>query len=68
MMMVHYGTLAPRNQVIKNAAIQEELSNDLGRKILCVKMEAAGLMDNSPCIVIRSIWGREDNSHCNRHR
>ncbi|KAK8057873.1 ankyrin repeat-containing protein [Apiospora saccharicola] len=63
-MMVHYGTIASGNQVIKNAKLRDQLSIDLGGNILCVEMEAAGLMDNFPCIVIRGICDYAD-SHKN---
>ncbi|KAK8108443.1 purine and uridine phosphorylase [Apiospora sp. TS-2023a] len=64
MIMVHYGTIASGNQVIKNAKLRDQLSKDLGGNILCVEMEAAGLMDNFPCIVIRGICDYTD-SHKN---
>ncbi|KAK8061156.1 hypothetical protein PG997_015377 [Apiospora hydei] len=63
-MVVHYGTIASGNQVIKDAKIRDQLSDDLGGNILCVEMEAAGLMDNFPCIVIRGICDYAD-SHKN---
>ncbi|KAK8017199.1 hypothetical protein PG991_008275 [Apiospora marii] len=63
-MMVHYGTIASGNQVIKNAKLRDQLSKDLGGNVLCVEMEAAGLMDNFPCIVIRGICDYAD-SHKN---
>jgi nucleoside phosphorylase len=50
---VHYGLIASGNQVIKDATFQDKLNKDLGAHVLCVEMEAAGLMNNFPCIVIR---------------
>lgn len=64
-MMVHYGVIASGNQVIKNAEVRDQLLKDLGDDILCVEMEAAGLMDNLPCIVIRGICNYAD-SHGNK--
>ncbi|KAK6827461.1 serine/threonine-protein kinase ripk4 [Apiospora arundinis] len=64
-MMVHYGSIASGNQVIKNAAVRDQLSKDLGDDILCVEMEAAGLVGNFQCIVIRGICDYAD-SHKNR--
>lgn len=64
-MMVHYGVVASGNQVIKNAKVRDQLLKDLGDDILCVEMEAAGLMDNFPCIVIRGICDYAD-SHKNK--
>ncbi|KAK7996637.1 putative RPE1-D-ribulose-5-phosphate 3-epimerase [Apiospora arundinis] len=64
-MMVHYGSIASGNQVIKNAAVRDQLSKDLGEDILCVEMEAAGLLGNFQCIVIRGICDYAD-SHKNK--
>ncbi|KAI1859367.1 hypothetical protein JX265_010370 [Neoarthrinium moseri] len=63
-MRVHYGLIASGNQVIKDAQLRDRLSKGLG-KVLCVEMEAAGLMDNFPCIVIRGICDYAD-SHKNK--
>ncbi|KAK8010116.1 hypothetical protein PG990_009081 [Apiospora arundinis] len=63
-MVVHYGSIASGNQVIKNAAVRDQLSKDLGDDILCVEMEAAGLVGNFQCIVIRGICDYAD-SHKN---
>lgn len=63
-MKIHYGTIASGSQVIKNADIRDQLSNDLEGNIFCVEMEAAGLMDNFPCIVIRGVCDYA-NSHKN---
>jgi nucleoside phosphorylase len=40
---IHYGTIGSGNAVIKDGATRERLRKDLG--VLCVEMEAAGLMD-----------------------
>ncbi|KAI0485805.1 hypothetical protein F4859DRAFT_528751 [Xylaria cf. heliscus] len=63
-MLVHYGLIASGNRVIKNAMFRDKLRKDLRRDVLCVEMEAAGLMDNFPCIVIRGICDYAD-SHKN---
>ena len=62
---VHYGLIASGNQVIKNAVVRDYLSRELGSKVLCIEMEAAGLMDNFPCMVIRGICDYAD-SHKNK--
>lgn len=62
--VVHYGTIASGNQVIKNAAERDQLSAELGG-ILCFEMEAAGLMNSFPCLVIRGICDYAD-SHKNK--
>jgi hypothetical protein len=64
-MRVHYGLIASGNQVIKDATLRDKLNKDLGSNVLCVEMEAAGLMDNFPCIVIRGICDYAD-SHKNK--
>ncbi|KAI9773772.1 MAG: hypothetical protein M1839_002005 [Geoglossum umbratile] len=64
-MRVHYGLIASGNQVIKDATFRDTLNKDLGGHVLCVEMEAAGLMDNFPCIVIRGICDYGD-SHKNK--
>jgi nucleoside phosphorylase len=52
--MVHHGTIASGNKVIKDAAVRDKLSRELGG-VLCFEMEAAGLMNSFPCLVIRGI-------------
>jgi nucleoside phosphorylase len=64
-MRVHYGLIASGNQVVKNASIRDQLSKNMDKKVLYVEMEAAGLMDNFPCIVIRGICDYAD-SHKNK--
>jgi nucleoside phosphorylase len=51
---VHYGTIASGNQVMKEAAKRNRISAELGG-VLCFEMEAAGLMNSFPCLVIRGI-------------
>lgn len=62
--VVHYGTIASGNKVMRNAAERDAISKDLGG-ILCFEMEAAGLMNNFPCLVIRGICDYSD-SHKNK--
>ena len=62
--VVHYGTIASGNQVIKTAAERDRLSAELGG-VLCFEMEAAGLMNSFPCLVIRGICDYAD-SHKNK--
>ena len=61
---IHYGTIASGNQVIKDGVERDRLSRELGG-ILCFEMEAAGLMNNFPCLVIRGICDYAD-SHKNK--
>ena len=60
---VHYVLIASGNQVMKNGVIRERLRQDLD--LLCFEMEAAGLMDNFPCLVIRGICDYAD-THKNK--
>jgi nucleoside phosphorylase len=62
--VVHYGTIASGNQVIKTASERDRLSTELGG-VLCFEMEAAGLMNSFPCLVIRGICDYAD-SHKNK--
>jgi nucleoside phosphorylase len=61
--VVHHGTIASGNQVIKDAAVRDQLSAELDG-VLCFEMEAAGLMNSFPCLVIRGICDYAD-SHKN---
>jgi nucleoside phosphorylase len=62
--LMHHGTIASGNQVIKDAAVRDKLSAELGG-VLCFEMEAAGLMNSFPCLVIRGICDYAD-SHKNK--
>jgi nucleoside phosphorylase len=59
---IHYGTIASANQVVKDAFLRDRLASELD--ILCFEMEAAGLMNDFPCLVIRGICNYSD-SHKN---
>ncbi|TIA39333.1 hypothetical protein D6C78_03381, partial [Aureobasidium pullulans] len=60
---IHYGTIASGNRVMKDAIERDKISQDLGG-VLCFEMEAAGLMNNFPCLVIRGVSDYSD-SHKN---
>ena len=62
--VVHYGTIASGNQNISDGRTRDRLSSELGG-ILCFEMEAAGLMNSFPCLVIRGICDYAD-SHKNK--
>jgi nucleoside phosphorylase len=64
-MHVYYGLIASGNQVIKDAVFRDEINARLGGKVLCFEMEAAGLMNDFPCIIIRGICEYAD-SHKNK--
>jgi len=61
--IIHYGTIASGNQLIKDALIRDTLANE--KDILCFEMEAAGLINHFPCLVIRGICDYAD-SHKNK--
>ncbi|KAL6695143.1 ankyrin repeat protein [Trichoderma pleuroticola] len=46
--IIHYGLIASGNAVLRSAKRRDELRDAWG--VLCFEMEAAGLMDNFPCI------------------
>ena len=57
--VVHHGLIASANQLMKDALIRDKLSEEIG--ILCFEMEAAGLMNHFPCLVIRGICDYSDS-------
>ncbi|KAL2802705.1 purine and uridine phosphorylase [Aspergillus granulosus] len=59
--VVHYGLIASGNAVIKDPQYRDKLREAWG--IACFEMEAAGLMDNFPCLVIRGI-----SDYCDTHK
>jgi nucleoside phosphorylase len=62
--VVHYGTIASGNQVMRSGTERDKVSAELGG-VLCFEMEAAGLMNSFPCLVIRGICDYAD-SHKNK--
>lgn len=61
--VIHYGLIASGNQVMRHGITREKLRKKHG--MLCFKMEAAGLMNNFPCLVIRGICDYS-NTHKNK--
>ncbi|KAJ5823330.1 hypothetical protein N7447_005670 [Penicillium robsamsonii] len=61
--VIHYGPVGSANQVVKDGLHRDQLAQDLG--LYCVEMEAAGLMNDFPCLVIRGICDYAD-SHKNK--
>ncbi|KAF3158656.1 hypothetical protein TWF788_004544 [Orbilia oligospora] len=62
--MIHYGTIASGNSLIRDAQTRDRLSSELDGAI-CFEMEATGLMNHFPCLVIRGICDYAD-SHKNK--
>ncbi|KAE8373751.1 purine and uridine phosphorylase [Aspergillus bertholletiae] len=57
----HYGLIASGDQVLKDAKTRDAIAQDLN--ILCFEMEAAGIMDELPSLVIRGIC-----DYCDSHK
>ncbi|KAK1579135.1 LOW QUALITY PROTEIN: uncharacterized protein LY79DRAFT_593036 [Colletotrichum navitas] len=60
---IHYGLVASANQLMKDARVRDKLAEE--NYVLCFEMEAAGLMNHFPCLVIRGICDYSD-SHKNK--
>jgi nucleoside phosphorylase len=56
---IHTGTIGSGNSVIKDARTRDSLAKAKG--VLCFEMEAAGLVDSWPCLVIRGICDYSDS-------
>ncbi|CAI6101215.1 unnamed protein product [Clonostachys chloroleuca] len=61
--LVHYGVIASGNQVMKHGVTRDRLARK--HNAICFEMEAAGLMNSWPCLVIRGISDYAD-SHKNK--
>ena len=60
---IHYGNIASGNEVMKHGITRDRIAKEEG--VICFEMEAAGLMDNFRCLVIRGISDYAD-SHKNK--
>ncbi|KAJ9604631.1 hypothetical protein H2200_010745 [Cladophialophora chaetospira] len=60
---IHYGLIGSADQLMKNALVRDKIAEREG--ILCFEMEASGLMNDFPCLVIRGICDYAD-SHKNK--
>ncbi|KAH0531269.1 hypothetical protein TsFJ059_000124 [Trichoderma semiorbis] len=56
--VVHYGLIASANQRMENALLRDKFAMEKG--VLCFEMEAAGLMNHFPCLIIRGICDYAD--------
>ncbi|CAI7658082.1 unnamed protein product [Penicillium palitans] len=59
--VVHRGTIASGELVIKDAQMRDDLAQEHG--VLCFEMEAAGALTDFPCMVIRGI-----SDYCDSHK
>ncbi|KAI9853443.1 MAG: hypothetical protein M1813_002220, partial [Trichoglossum hirsutum] len=60
---IHYGLIASANRLMKDALLRDKFANE--NDVLCFEMEAAGLMNQFPCLVIRGICDYSD-THKNK--
>ena len=56
--IVHFGTIASADILMKDAKFRNRLAAEYG--VLCFETEAAGLMNDFPCLVIRGICDYSD--------
>lgn len=59
--VIHYGTIASGNKVIRDAATRDRWGNE--HNVLCFEMEAAGIMNILPSLIIRGIC-----DYCDSHK
>lgn len=57
--VVHAGNIASGDEVVKDGKTRDRIA--ASEKVICFEMEAAGLMDNFPCLVIRGICDYADS-------
>ncbi|KAL6918298.1 hypothetical protein FSST1_009793 [Fusarium sambucinum] len=60
-MQVHYGLIASGNRLIKDSVLRDNINRQMDGHVLCVEMEAAGLVNDFPCLVIRGICDYADS-------
>jgi nucleoside phosphorylase len=61
--MIHYGVIGSSNTLVESAEHRDQLVDKLaaeGVDPLCIEMEAAGLMNSFPCLVIRGVYNYAD--------
>ncbi|EWG46120.1 hypothetical protein FVEG_15924 [Fusarium verticillioides 7600] len=56
--MIHCGLIASSDKLMRDAIIRDKLAKEEG--VLCFEMEAAGLMNHFPCLIIRGICDYSD--------
>jgi nucleoside phosphorylase len=59
--VIYYGTIASANQLMRDSKKRDSYNKDYDGRILCFEMEAAGLMNSTPCLVIRGISDYADS-------
>ena len=59
--VIHYGTIASANQLMRDSKKRDLYNKNFDGRILCFEMEAAGIMNSTPCLVIRGISDYADS-------
>ncbi|PLB48398.1 purine and uridine phosphorylase [Aspergillus steynii IBT 23096] len=57
---IFYGVIASGDKVVKDPTARKAIIEDAGERCFCIEMEAAGLMNSFPCLVIRGICDYAD--------
>jgi hypothetical protein len=57
--VIHYSLIGSSDEVIKTTEFRNNIRDQYG--VMCFEMEAAGLMDNFPCLIIRGICDYSDD-------
>ncbi|KAJ3495974.1 hypothetical protein NLG97_g3002 [Lecanicillium saksenae] len=66
---IHYGIIASVNTLVKDSRTRDAIAESAGSDCLCIEMEAAGLRDYFPCLIIKGICDYADSHRNNRwHR
>ena len=60
---VHYGNVASGDELMKDGVTRDRIAAEEG--VICFEMEAAGLIDSFPCVVVRGVCDYAD-SHKNK--
>lgn len=58
---VHHGLIASGNKVVEDAQSRDSLDKAFGGHLLCVEIEAASIMNDFLCIVVRGICDYADS-------
>ncbi|EXF78839.1 pfs domain-containing protein [Colletotrichum fioriniae PJ7] len=58
---IHYGIIASGNFLVKDAISRDQIGAYVSDDCICIEVEAAGLMDHFPCLVIRGICDYADS-------
>lgn len=55
---IHYGTIGSGGTLVEDANTRDNIAKRIGPTCICLDTEAAALMNNFPCLVIRGICSR----------